>query len=42
MLVEADKVPGLRKLWKKVSLSSSTGLLDEPANISVVWGIKII
>lgn len=42
MHVEADKVSGLRKLWKKVSLSSSTGLLGEPANISVVWGIKII
>lgn len=42
MLVEADKVPRLKKLWKKVSLSSSTGLLREPANISVVLGMKII
>lgn len=42
MLVEADKVPGLKQLQKQVSPSSSTGLLGEPANTSVVLGMKII
>lgn len=42
MLVEAGRVPGLNKLWKRVFPYSSTGLLGEPANISVVLGMKII